>query len=144
MEGRTEFSKFLATIKRGHYGLLDINVKLKIFRELVTEALNTNAIRARLDECIERQQELAAKRREEKKRIKEEQHLNNEISDKHQDDLHNGQGNICSSAVNGMAAQSEDVGCVEKKKAKVSKIKHLQENGYTSLSPVIKLLSSNY
>lgn len=129
MEGRAEFSKYLATIKRGHYGLLDVNVKLKIFRELVTEALNANAIRARLDECIEQQQELAAKRREEKKRIKEEQRLNSEISDKNRDDLQNGNGNACNSAINGMAAQSEDVACVEKKKAKVSKRKHMQENG---------------
>ena len=132
MEGRPEFSKHLATIKRGHYGLLDINVKLDIFRELVVEALTTNAIRGKLDECIQQQQVLAVKRREENKRKKEEQHLKDEISDKQgcqEDNLQNGKGNGCSSDANAVAFEHGDIPCAGMQKAKVSKKNHMQENG---------------
>ncbi|KAL0332587.1 UNVERIFIED_CONTAM: hypothetical protein Scaly_2160200 [Sesamum calycinum] len=54
-----------STIKRGHYGLLEICVKLAIFRELVAQALETDTIKDKLDEYIEERQALAATRRDE-------------------------------------------------------------------------------
>lgn len=60
-----ELSTYVSTIKRGHYGLLDVNAKLGILRELVAQALTTDFVREKLDEYIEQQQVLAAKRREE-------------------------------------------------------------------------------
>ncbi|KAF8411903.1 hypothetical protein HHK36_004461 [Tetracentron sinense] len=65
MDDIPELSSHIATIKRGHYGLLDVRAKLGIFRELVTQALATDAIREQLDEFIEQQQALASTRREE-------------------------------------------------------------------------------
>ncbi|KAL7231074.1 hypothetical protein ACSBR2_009363 [Camellia fascicularis] len=60
-----ELSTYVSTVKRGHYGLLDVNAKLGILRELVAQALTTDFVREKLDEYIEQQQVLAAKRREE-------------------------------------------------------------------------------
>ena len=54
---------YITTVRRGHYGLLDIRAKLGIFRELVAQALTTTLMREKLDECIEQRQELAATRR---------------------------------------------------------------------------------
>ncbi|XP_054805545.1 uncharacterized protein LOC129308459 isoform X2 [Prosopis cineraria] len=75
--------QFEATIKRGHYGLVDINAKLEILCELVNQVLETSIFRERLDEVIEQRQALGAtrrgealedgrKRREEKERLKAE------------------------------------------------------------------------
>ncbi|KAF7840185.1 DDT domain-containing protein [Senna tora] len=72
-----------ATIKRGHYGLVDVNAKLEILRELVNRALETSIFRKKLDEVIEERQALGVtrrgealeegrKRREEKERLKAE------------------------------------------------------------------------
>lgn len=55
----------ISTIKRGHYGLLEIHVKLAIFRELVAQALDTDTVKDKLDEYIEERQALAATRRDE-------------------------------------------------------------------------------
>ncbi|PKA66760.1 DNA mismatch repair protein MLH1 [Apostasia shenzhenica] len=82
MSDRPGLSDHIAIIKRGHYGLLDIHVKLGILKELVIEALLTNAIRAKLDECIEQQQLITARKREEVKIKKEEKFLSNEIDSK--------------------------------------------------------------
>ncbi|KAL0378170.1 UNVERIFIED_CONTAM: hypothetical protein Sradi_3122500 [Sesamum radiatum] len=60
-----ELSMHISTIKRGHYGLLEIRVKLAIFRELVAQALETDTIKDKLDEYIEERQALAATRRDE-------------------------------------------------------------------------------
>lgn len=60
-----EFSMHISTIKRGHYGLLDIHVKLAFFQELVAQALETDTIRDKLDEYVEERQALAATRRDE-------------------------------------------------------------------------------
>ncbi|KAK4416611.1 hypothetical protein Salat_2486600 [Sesamum alatum] len=60
-----ELSMHISTIKRGHYGLLEIRVKLAIFRELVAHALETDTIKDKLDEFIEERQALAATRRDE-------------------------------------------------------------------------------
>ncbi|KAL9251418.1 DDT domain-containing protein [Drosera capensis] len=59
------FTTSIATIKRGHYGLLDAQMKLRILRELVNHVLATNLVKATLDEGIERWQALAASKREE-------------------------------------------------------------------------------
>ncbi|KAK4477747.1 hypothetical protein RD792_017008 [Penstemon davidsonii] len=61
----SELSTHISTIKRGHYGLLDIHVKLEIFEELIAHVLETNTLREKLDEYIEEQQALAAARRDE-------------------------------------------------------------------------------
>ncbi|KAL2241313.1 UNVERIFIED_CONTAM: hypothetical protein Sindi_0772500 [Sesamum indicum] len=60
-----ELSTHISTIKRGHYGLLEIRVKLAIFCELVAQALETDTIKDKLDEYIEERQALAATRRDE-------------------------------------------------------------------------------
>ncbi|RDY14651.1 Bromodomain adjacent to zinc finger domain protein 1A, partial [Mucuna pruriens] len=73
--------QYEATIKRGHYGYVDVNAKLEIFCELVNRALETAVVREKLDEFIEQRQvlgsakreeaiEAAGKRRKEKKRLK--------------------------------------------------------------------------
>lgn len=76
MSDKPELSNHVAIIKRGHYGLLDIHVKLSILRELVSEVLATMAIRDRLDECIEQNKVLVARKREVAKAKKEEYLLN--------------------------------------------------------------------
>lgn len=53
------------TIKRGHYGLLDANVKLGILSELVNQVLETGTFRETMDELMEQRQALGASRREE-------------------------------------------------------------------------------
>lgn len=58
-----ELCTYTATIKRGHYGLLDAHAKLGILRELVNQALQTDIFREKLDEFIEQRQELGATRR---------------------------------------------------------------------------------
>ncbi|XP_073099470.1 uncharacterized protein [Elaeis guineensis] len=122
MEGRDELSNHVATIKRGHYGLLDINVKLGILHELVSEALTTYAIREKLDDCMEQQQALAATRREELRKKKEEQHLKKEEADNKEMDqrhiLENGKVN----SHNYVSQQGTE-------KVPSSKKNHISENG---------------
>ncbi|KAI5335833.1 hypothetical protein L3X38_025967 [Prunus dulcis] len=60
-----ELCAYVATIKRGHYGLLDAHAKLGIFQELVNHALETNIVREKLDKFVEQRQALGATRREE-------------------------------------------------------------------------------
>ncbi|CAL9081762.1 unnamed protein product [Musa textilis] len=72
MRDREELSGSVGTIKRGHYGLLEAHIKLRILRELVAEALGTDAIRVNLEERVEQQQALAAVKRDEARRQKEE------------------------------------------------------------------------
>ncbi|KAH8479843.1 hypothetical protein H0E87_030156 [Populus deltoides] len=72
-----DFSTHITTIKRGHYGLLDAQVKLGILRELVNEVLETDIAREKLAEYVEERQVLLATKRGEaleegrKKREKE-------------------------------------------------------------------------
>lgn len=78
LTGTVELSNHVATIKRGHYGLLDIQAKLAILRELVCRVLETEYFKEKLDEDIEKQYALAATRREEileESRKKREDHL---------------------------------------------------------------------
>lgn len=58
-----ELCSNITTIKRGHYGLLDANAKIRILRELVNQALETALFREKLDEHIEQRQVLGATRR---------------------------------------------------------------------------------
>uniref|UniRef100_A0A0A9D810 DDT domain-containing protein n=1 Tax=Arundo donax TaxID=35708 RepID=A0A0A9D810_ARUDO len=78
MMGKEEFSCKLSTVRRGHYGLIDPGLKLKILRELVNEAITTSALREKLDERIDQQQALAAAKREDARKNREEQRLNME------------------------------------------------------------------
>jgi len=75
---KEEFSSKVSTIRRGHYGLLDTGLKLKILRELVEEAITTSAVREKLNEWIDQQQALAAAKREDTRKNREEQKLNME------------------------------------------------------------------
>ncbi|KAJ6792103.1 DDT domain-containing protein [Iris pallida] len=133
MENRVlELLQYVAIVKRGHYGLLDTHVKLSIFRELVVEALKTTAVRARLDECIEQQQALAAKKREETKMKKEEQILRKEESEtKKKCQGHNSENrkkNMHASDVDPISTHLKDVrkGSL---KVKLSKRNSMQKNG---------------
>lgn len=65
------FTSNLPTIKRGHYGLLDTDVKLRILHELVEEALTTASIREKLDEQVQQQTALRAEKREEARKKKD-------------------------------------------------------------------------
>ncbi|KAI3814354.1 hypothetical protein L1987_19107 [Smallanthus sonchifolius] len=61
--GNEELSAHISTIKRGHYGILDIHAKLAIFAQLVGEALACDIMREKLDECIEERKALASEKR---------------------------------------------------------------------------------
>lgn len=71
IRNKPELSDHIPIIKRGHYGLLDIHVKLGILRELVAEALISSAFRDKLDYFIEQKKVLLARKREEVKTKKE-------------------------------------------------------------------------
>ncbi|KAL9225530.1 hypothetical protein vseg_001439 [Gypsophila vaccaria] len=58
-----ELTSHLATIKRGHYGLLDPLVKLRILTELVDHVVATALVREKLDENLEQRHALGAEKR---------------------------------------------------------------------------------
>lgn len=58
-----DLCNYISTIKRGHYGLLDVHAKLGIFLELVNHALETDTFREKLDDIIEQRHALGATRR---------------------------------------------------------------------------------
>ncbi|KAJ8769191.1 hypothetical protein K2173_000966 [Erythroxylum novogranatense] len=58
-----DLSGHISTIKRGHYGQLDIQTKLSILQELVNQVIETDIVREKLDEYIEQRQMLGATRR---------------------------------------------------------------------------------
>ncbi|KAM7256245.1 hypothetical protein ACFE04_011986 [Oxalis oulophora] len=58
-----ELSTHLATIRRGHYGLVDLNAKVGILRELVAQVIETGSFREKIDEHIEQRHILGATRR---------------------------------------------------------------------------------
>ena len=86
-----ELSSNIGTVRRGYYGLIDADIKLKILRELVEEAITTDAIREKLSERVDQQQALVATRREIARKEREEKNKNvkNENNDVVQD------GNEC-------------------------------------------------
>ncbi|XP_021733313.1 DDT domain-containing protein DDB_G0282237-like isoform X1 [Chenopodium quinoa] len=59
----SELSTHIPTIKRGHYGLLEPPIKLRILKELVDQAIATDLVRAKIDERLEERQTLAASKR---------------------------------------------------------------------------------
>ena len=61
----SEIRDYISTVKRGHYGLLDAQAKLGIFRELVNLAVESDTFREKMDECVEERHALGATRREE-------------------------------------------------------------------------------
>lgn len=63
LEGNGELCSHISTIRRGHYGILDIHSKVAIFAQLVGEALACNIMREKLDEYIEERKALAAEKR---------------------------------------------------------------------------------
>lgn len=63
MSNDPEAHASISTIKRGHYGILDVRAKLGIYRELVVRALETGIFREKLDELIEQRNALGATRR---------------------------------------------------------------------------------
>ncbi|KAK9735204.1 hypothetical protein RND81_04G190700 [Saponaria officinalis] len=58
-----ELTAHIATIKRGHYGLLDPPVKLRILKELVDDVVATDLVREKLDENLEQRHALGAEKR---------------------------------------------------------------------------------
>ncbi|XP_074292949.1 uncharacterized protein LOC141619826 [Silene latifolia] len=58
-----ELTTHVATIKRGHYGLLDPPVKLRILKEMVDHAVATDLVREKLDENLEQRHALGAEKR---------------------------------------------------------------------------------
>lgn len=60
-----ELCSNMTTIKRGHYGLLNANIKLSILKELVNQAFATDVFRDKIDEHIDQRRALGATRREE-------------------------------------------------------------------------------
>ncbi|KAK4791044.1 hypothetical protein SAY86_031457 [Trapa natans] len=82
MANNDKLYSHIATIKRGHYGLLDAHAKLEILRALVNNAVETNFVRELLDEYIEQWHELGSTRREEalqEARKRREEHLKAKI-----------------------------------------------------------------
>ncbi|TVU29702.1 hypothetical protein EJB05_21281, partial [Eragrostis curvula] len=71
MSKSEEFAGNISTVRRGYYGLIDSDIKLKILRELVDEAVTTSAIREILSERVDQKQAFAATRRESTRKEKE-------------------------------------------------------------------------
>ncbi|XP_006647375.1 DDT domain-containing protein DDB_G0282237-like [Oryza brachyantha] len=68
-----ELSSNIATVRKGYYSLIDTDVKLKILRELVEEAITTSPVREKLSEWVDQRQTLAATKRECTRKAKDEQ-----------------------------------------------------------------------
>lgn len=101
-----------ATIKRGHYGLVDVNAKLEILCELVNRVLETAIFREKLDEFIEQRQALGASRREEaledgRKRRGEQEKLKAEPESNGTEDGHHNGANVLTN--NNHVIQNGDV-----------------------------------
>lgn len=75
----SDFKTTISRIRRGHYGLLDSQVKVAILRKLVDQALATDLIRELLDAHIEQRHALEATMKEialqEAKKEREEKEL---------------------------------------------------------------------
>ena len=80
MTKNEELSTNIATVRRGYYGLIDTDIKLKILRELVEEAIQTSAIREILSDREDQKQVLNATKRENTRKDKQEQNMNTEIA----------------------------------------------------------------
>ncbi|KAL3684941.1 hypothetical protein R1sor_002963 [Riccia sorocarpa] len=60
---RDKMSKYVPTIRHGNYKQIEVYEKLEILQELVDRSLGSSIIRSQLEENIEEQQVLAAKKR---------------------------------------------------------------------------------
>ncbi|KAG6658687.1 DDT domain-containing protein DDB_G0282237-like isoform X2 [Carya illinoinensis] len=121
-----ELCTCMATVKRGHYGLLDAHAKLGILRELVDQVLQTDIFKEKLDEVIEQRQELGATRRgealEEARRKREEkEQLKAEFD------------------ANGATDQQ----CVESREGVTANDKHSKQNGHMEKRRNGEVLSSH-
>ncbi|PWZ24405.1 hypothetical protein Zm00014a_022147 [Zea mays] len=98
MTKNEERSTNIATVIRGYYGLFDTDIKLKILRELVEEAIQTSAIKEILSDRVDQKQVLNATKRENTRKDKQEKNLNTEIAMKSQenqtDDVQVGHGGV--------------------------------------------------
>eukprot|EP00267_Zea_mays_P041838 XP_020393769.1 DDT domain-containing protein DDB_G0282237 [Zea mays] len=98
MTKNEERSTNIATVIRGYYGLIDTDIKLKILRELVEEAIQTSAIKEILSDRVDQKQVLNATKRENTRKDKQEKNLNTEIAMKSQenqtDDVQVGHGGV--------------------------------------------------
>lgn len=72
MISKEEFSGKVSTIRKGCYGLLETRLKLKILRELVEEAITTSSVREKIGEQIDQQGALAAARKADARKKREE------------------------------------------------------------------------
>uniref|UniRef100_A0A0D3F6E6 DDT domain-containing protein n=1 Tax=Oryza barthii TaxID=65489 RepID=A0A0D3F6E6_9ORYZ len=68
-----ELTRNIATVRKGYYSLIDSDIKLKILRELVEEAITTSPVREKLSERVDQRQALAATKRESTRKAKDEQ-----------------------------------------------------------------------
>ncbi|KAF8011750.1 hypothetical protein BT93_I0017 [Corymbia citriodora subsp. variegata] len=136
-----KFRPYMATIKRGHYGLLDTHAKLEILGELLNCVLETDLVREQLDEFIEQWQKLgstrrgealeeAKRRREEKERLKAGSEVNGFINGNGLNGSGNNPGallNSTHSEQNG-EAESEKTDHVSKKRKRTKKHKGKDEH----------------
>ncbi|KAK4717413.1 hypothetical protein R3W88_015751 [Solanum pinnatisectum] len=132
LTGIVELSNHVATIKRGHYGLLDIQAKLAILRELVCRVLQTEYFKEKLDEDIEKQYALAATRREEileESRKKREDHLKIQSNGK---EATKGRGNSSDTGSDNHLRENGDMPSSNGKQTSPSK--HSLENSESELT----------
>uniref|UniRef100_A0A1D1ZJD0 DDT domain-containing protein DDB_G0282237 n=3 Tax=Anthurium amnicola TaxID=1678845 RepID=A0A1D1ZJD0_9ARAE len=132
MVNKAELSSYVATIKRGHYGLLDPQVKLGILQELVAESLTTDAVREKLDEYVEQQRALVATKREELRKKREEKYPQAEESGaiaNQEAVLQNGKGNLPLSEVERKYAGNQNVPHGGNGKILQANGNHISENG---------------
>lgn len=65
MDTGTEFANHIANIKHGKYFSLHVHDKLEILSNLINQAITTESIKGEVDDCIQKQIELKADKREE-------------------------------------------------------------------------------
>ncbi|KAK6923317.1 WSTF/Acf1/Cbp146 [Dillenia turbinata] len=128
-----ELSSNIATIKRGHYCLVDPQAKLCILHKMVDQALETGLFREKLDENIEQRQSLASTRREEaieaaRKKREEKERIRADIVTKDdskghgEDSVRSGQHVVENGCINGEVGEG-------KERLLSSQQKHALENG---------------
>lgn len=65
MDNGTEFANHIVNIKHGKYFSLHVRDKLEILSNLIHQAIRTESIKGEVDDCIQKQIELKANKREE-------------------------------------------------------------------------------
>ncbi|KAI3435422.1 uncharacterized protein J3R85_006019 [Psidium guajava] len=146
-----KFRPYMATIKRGHYGLLDTHAKLEIFGELLNCALETDLIREQLDEYIGQWQKIgstrrgealeeAKRRREEQERLKAESKVNGFTNGNGLDGSGNNLGVLVNSTHNKQngLAESEKTDHVSKKRKRTKKHKGKDEHKLEDVQHISK------